>query len=89
MCFTIYCCTVVLSTIGWQLPQIVSGTVLVALVLNLPTTGPLLWSALTSQDMYLAASFIMILSALTLLGTLISDILLAWVDPRIRYGELE
>ena len=79
----------ILSTIGWQLPQIVSGTVLVALVLNLPTTGPLLWSALTSQDMFLAASFIMILSALTLVGTLISDILLAWIDPRIRYGELE
>lgn len=79
----------ILSTIGWQLPQIVSGTVLVALVLNLPTTGPLLWRALMSQDMYLAASFIMILSALTLIGTLISDILLAWVDPRIRYGSQE
>ena len=77
----------ILSTIGWQLPQIVSGTVLVALVLNLPTTGPLLWRALMSQDLYLAASFIMILSTLTLIGTLISDILLAWVDPRIRYGE--
>lgn len=77
----------ILSTIGWQLPQIVSGTVLVALVLNLPTTGPLLWRALMSQDMYLAASFIMILSSLTLIGTLLSDILLAWVDPRIRYGD--
>jgi peptide/nickel transport system permease protein len=77
----------ILSTIGWQLPQIVSGTVLVALVLNLPTTGPLLWRALMSQDMYLAASFIMILSTLTLVGTLLSDILLAWVDPRIRYGD--
>ena len=77
----------ILSTIGWQLPQIVSGTVLVALVLNLPTTGPLLWRALMSQDLYLAASFIMILSTLTVVATLISDILLAWVDPRIRYGE--
>ena len=77
----------ILSTIGWQLPQIVSGTVLVALVLNLPTTGPLLWRALMSQDLYLAASMILILSSLTLVGTLISDILLAWVDPRIRYGE--
>ncbi len=77
----------ILSTIGWQLPQIVSGTVLVALVLNLPTTGPLLWRALMSQDMYLAASFIMILSTLTLVGTLLSDILLAWIDPRIRYGD--
>jgi len=77
----------ILSTIGWRLPEIVSGTVLVALVLNLPTTGPLLWRALMSQDLYLAASMIMILSTLTLIGTLISDILLAWVDPRIRYGE--
>ena len=50
-------------------------------------TGPLLWRALMSQDLYLAASMIMILSSLTLIGTLISDILLAWVDPRIRYGE--
>ncbi|MDE0428239.1 MAG: ABC transporter permease [Caldilineaceae bacterium] len=77
----------ILSTIGWLLPEIVSGTVLVALVLNLPTTGPLLWRALMAQDLYLAASFIMILSTLTLIGTLLSDILLAWVDPRIRYGE--
>ena len=77
----------IMSTIGWQLPQIVSGTVLVALVLNLPTTGPLLWRALMSQDLYLAASFVMILSTLTVVATLISDILLAWVDPRIRYGE--
>ncbi len=77
----------ILSTIGWLLPEIVSGTVLVALVLNLPTTGPLLWRALMAQDLYLAASFIMILSTLTLIGTLLSDILLAWVDPRIRCGE--
>ena len=77
----------ILSTIGWLLPEIVSGTVLVALVLNLPTTGPLLWRALMAQDFYLAAIFIMILSTLTLIGTLLSDILLAWVDPRIRYGE--
>lgn len=76
----------ILSTIGWQLPAIVSGSVLVSLVLGLPTAGPLLWSALTTQDMYLAASFLMILSILTVIGTLISDVLLAWVDPRIRYG---
>ena len=77
----------ILSTIGWVLPEIVSGAVIVALILNLPTTGPLLLGALRSQDMFLAASMIMILSGLTLVGTLISDILLAWVDPKIRYGD--
>jgi len=76
----------ILSTIGWLLPESVSGAVIVALVLNLPTTGPLLLGALRSQDMFLAASMIMILSILTLVGTLVSDVLLAWVDPRIRYG---
>lgn len=76
----------ILSTIGWLLPEIVSGSVIVALVLNLPTTGPLLLGALRAQDMFLAASMIMILSSLTLVGTLISDLLLAWIDPRIRYG---
>ena len=58
---------------------------IVAVVLSLPTTGPLLLNALLNQDMYLAGSFIMMLSILTVIGTLISDILLAWVDPRIRY----
>jgi len=75
-----------LSTIGWLLPRIVSGSAIVSIVLNLPTTGPVLLRALLSQDMYLAGSFVMILSALTITGTLISDILLALVDPRIRYG---
>ncbi len=74
-----------LSTVGWMLPGIISGEVIVSIVLNMPTTGPMLLKALESQDMYLAASFIMILSALTVVGTLISDILLAWSDPRIRY----
>jgi peptide/nickel transport system permease protein len=54
-------------------------------VLSLPTTGPILLNALLNQDMYLAASFILILSALTVVGTLISDIALAWLDPRIRF----
>lgn len=79
----------ILSTIGWQLPVVVSGSVIVASVLGLPTTGPLLWSALTTQDMFLAASILMILSVLTVIGTLLSDVLLAWVDPRIRYGGQE
>jgi peptide/nickel transport system permease protein len=75
----------VVSTIGWLLPALVSGSVIVAMVLNLPTTGPLMLTALFTQDMYLAGSFVMMLSVLTVIGTLISDILLAWVDPRIRF----
>ena len=75
-----------ISTIGWLLPSLVSGAGITAIVLNLPTTGPVLLRALLSQDMYLAGSFVMILSALTITGTLLSDILLALVDPRIRYG---
>lgn len=72
------------STVGWVLPTLISGATIVSVVLSLPTTGPLLLSALLSQDMYLAGSFVMILSTLTILGTLVSDILLAWTDPRIR-----
>jgi peptide/nickel transport system permease protein len=74
------------STIGWTLPELISGIAITAVVLNLPTSGPLLLSALLSQDMQLAGSFIMLLSLLTVVGTLLSDILLAWVDPRIRFG---
>jgi peptide/nickel transport system permease protein len=79
----------ILSTIGWQLPVVVSGSVIVASVLGLPTVGPLLWQSLTTQDMFLAASILMLLSFLTVVGTLLSDILLAWIDPRIRYGSQE
>ncbi|OAS87817.1 MULTISPECIES: ABC transporter permease [Metabacillus] len=78
-----------ISTIGWTLPAIISGEAIVSIVLNLPTTGPMLLDALMTQDMYLAGSFILILSILTVIGTLISDILLAWVDPRIRFGGVE
>lgn len=73
------------STIGWMLPAMISGAVIVDVVLNLPTTGPLMLEALQVQDMYLAGSFVMLLSCLTMIGTLVSDILLAWVDPRIRF----
>lgn len=73
-----------ISTVGWLLPTLVSGEVIVAQVLSLPTTGPLLLNSLTSQDMYLGGSLILIVSVLTVIGTLISDILLAWIDPRIR-----
>jgi peptide/nickel transport system permease protein len=75
-----------ISTIGWTLPQLFSGSALVAIVLNLQTVGPVLLHALLSQDMYVAGSILLILSTLTVVGTLISDILLAWVDPRIRFG---
>ncbi len=73
------------STAGWVLPTLVSGSLIVAVVLSLPTTGPMLLRALTSQDMYLAGAFILLLSILTMIGTLLSDLALAWLDPRIRY----
>jgi peptide/nickel transport system permease protein len=73
------------ATVGWALPGLISGTTVVSIVLSLPTTGPLLFRALLSQDMYLAGSFLLILSVLTVIGTLISDLLLAWLDPRIHY----
>ena len=73
-----------ISTIGWTLPELVSGSIIVSVVLNLPTTGPLLLGSLLQQDMFLAGAFIMLISVLTVVGTLISDILLAWLDPRIR-----
>lgn len=72
------------ADIGTLLPSIISGAELVAVVLSLPTTGPLLIAALQSQDMYLAGSFLMFLATLTVVGILVSDILLAWLDPRIR-----
>lgn len=74
-----------ISTAGWLLPTLVSGSIIVATVLSLPTTGPMLLSALTTQDMYLAGAFILLLSILTMIGTLVSDVLLAALDPRIRF----
>jgi peptide/nickel transport system permease protein len=74
-----------ISTLGWILPDIVSGSAIVSIVLGLPTTGPLLLTALTTQDMYLAGGMILVVSALTVVGTLVSDILLALLDPRISY----
>lgn len=73
-----------ISTIGWVLPSLISGVTITAIVLNLPMAGPLLLRALVSQDMYLAGAFVLIMSVLTLVGMLISDILLAVLDPRIR-----
>jgi peptide/nickel transport system permease protein len=73
------------STVGWSLPGLVSGATIISVVLSLPTTGPLYLEALMSQDMYLAGTVVMMLSSLTVIGTLISDVLLVFVDPRIRY----
>ena len=75
-----------ISTVGWQLPQLFSGSLIVAQVLSLPTVGPLLLRALFGQDMFLAGSIVLILTVLTMIGTMISDVLLAAVDPRIRMG---
>jgi peptide/nickel transport system permease protein len=72
------------STIGWYLPELFSGSLIVATVMNLQNIGPLLLRSLINQDMYLAGSILMIYCLLAIVGTLLSDILLAWVDPRIR-----
>jgi peptide/nickel transport system permease protein len=74
----------VVSSIGWVLPALFSGSTVTAIVLNLPTVGTLLMGALMAQDMYLAGSLLFIMACLTVVGTLVSDILLAWLDPRIR-----
>jgi peptide/nickel transport system permease protein len=72
------------STIGYTLPYIVSGSIIVSLVLGLPTVGPLLLKALIAQDMFLAGTIVLMLGVMTVIGTLVSDILLVWIDPRIR-----
>lgn len=74
-----------ISTIGLLFPALISGEAIVSIVLNLPTTGPALIQAIVNQDMYLAGSFLMLLAILTVVGMLLSDLLLAWADPRIRY----
>jgi peptide/nickel transport system permease protein len=72
------------STIGYTLPYIVSGSIIVSIVLGLPTVGPLLLKALIAQDMFLAGTIVLLLGVMTVIGTLISDVLLVWIDPRIR-----
>jgi peptide/nickel transport system permease protein len=74
------------STIGYIFPFIVSGSIIVSLVLSLPTVGPLLFKALLAQDLFLAGTILLLLAVLTVIGTLISDLILMWIDPRIRYG---
>jgi len=74
-----------ISTVGWALPGLISGSTIVSVVLALPTAGPLFLQSLLEEDMYLAGSYVMLTALLTVIGTLLSDILLAGVDPRIRY----
>jgi peptide/nickel transport system permease protein len=74
------------SSIGFLFPQVVSGAVVVSVVLSLPTVGPLLLTALQAQDMYLAGAIVLLLGVLTVIGTLVSDIILMWLDPRIRHA---
>ena len=75
------------STIGYLLPFVVSGSVIISVVLSLPTVGPVLLHSLLSQDMLLASTIILLLGVLTVIGTLISDLILMWIDPRIRLGQ--
>ena len=75
-----------ISDIGSLLPHVISGSIIVSIVLSLPTTGPILLRALRAQDMYLAGSFLMLLALLTVIGILVSDLALAALDPRIRQG---
>lgn len=75
-----------ISDIGNLLPEVISGSIIVSIVLSLPTTGPMLLRALRTQDMYLAGSFLMLLAALTVIGVFLSDLALAALDPRIRQG---
>jgi peptide/nickel transport system permease protein len=72
------------STVGYLLPYVVSGSIIVSVVLSLPTVGPVLWRALTAQDMFLAGAIVLLLGVLTVVGTFLSDLLLMWIDPRIR-----
>jgi peptide/nickel transport system permease protein len=74
------------STIGYLFPFVVSGSIIVSLVLSLPTVGPLLFKALIAQDLFLAGTILLLLAVLTVIGTFVSDLILMWIDPRIRLG---
>jgi len=74
------------STIGYLFPFVVSGSIIVSLVLSLPTVGPMLFKALVAQDLFLAGTILLLLSILTVVGTFVSDLILMWIDPRIRHG---
>jgi peptide/nickel transport system permease protein len=79
----------IVSTFGWLLVWFFSGGTIVEIVLNLDTAGPVLWRALMNQDMYTAGAYIVIIGTLTAIGSLVSDLLLAAIDPRVRFGALE
>jgi len=68
-----------------QLPELISGTIIASIVLNLPTMGPFFYDALLNSDQYLVMTFLMLSAFMMLIGNLIADILLAWSDPRIWY----
>ncbi len=74
------------STIGYLFPFLISGSIIVSLVLSLPTVGPLLYKALIAQDLFLSGTILLLLAVLTVIGTFISDMILMWIDPRIRLG---
>jgi peptide/nickel transport system permease protein len=76
-----------ISTLGYVFPYLVSGSIIVSVVLSLPTVGPLLLKALIAQDMFLAGTIVLLLGIMTVIGTLISDILLVLIDPRIQLEE--
>ncbi|WP_421723234.1 ABC transporter permease [Bauldia sp.] len=81
--------TPLMATVGWLLPTVISSSIVTSIVLNLPTLSPILLRALLTQDMHLAGALILLIGVLTLIGTLVSDLLLIWIDPRIRIGALK
>ncbi|MFU8888275.1 MAG: ABC transporter permease [Trueperaceae bacterium] len=74
------------SMAGLQLPELINGTIIASIVLNLPTIGPLLYTSLLNKDQYVAMTLLLFASLLLMIGNLLADLALAWVDPRIRYG---
>jgi peptide/nickel transport system permease protein len=73
------------SSLAYLFPYVVSGSIIVSLVLSLPTVGPLLLTSLVAQDMFLAGTIILMLGVMTVIGTFVSDLVLMWIDPRIRF----
>jgi len=74
-----------ISVLGMQIPKMISSSIIIGVVLSIPTIGPMFLRALITQDMYLAGSILLFMTVLLLVGNLLADIALAWVDPRIRY----
>ena len=75
----------IIMSFGMVFPDLIQGTMVIAVILNLPTTGPLFLHALEEQDMYLAGTLLLLMAILTIVGNFLSDLVLAWIDPRIRY----